>query len=113
MSDIDERIEKAANDLQTLLSQMEDVKQELVKEAVVSVSAWYISTAEREVESQSNITAKRSGDQLCRMKAAVKSLQEKTPSIVSACLNRDDLWWHMNRGSQTYGSSRKCVLVEK
>jgi hypothetical protein len=84
------------NEFSPLLSSMEELKKEFIKETMVFASEWYKKTAKEYVTKYPEVTLNMSQERIAKMKANVYELVGNTEKIVKGELDNPALWWHQN-----------------
>jgi hypothetical protein len=99
--EIDEIIQKKEAVLSPLLSSMENLKNEFIKETVTFAVDWYGKTAKKYVSKYPEITLSLSEEKIASMKIKVSGLVRETEKTVKAELGDSKLWWHQQPDFQT------------
>jgi len=95
--DFQEEINQAEAQIQSVLTQMEQLKQEFIAAAVEFFRPWHWERTEAIAKTAPEQTKKLGVEKLKELKAEVRELQDATESTVANILNDNDLWWHIKR----------------
>ena len=93
--DFDKLIKQKQEELEPFKSQMEELRQEFIRDSVNFVSEWYKKTAESHVERDADRTIKLGKEEIWQMKIEVLKLAEGAEAIVNDSLLDQKLWWHL------------------
>lgn len=97
--DFDELITQKQEELNSLKSQMEEVRQQFIQDSARFIREWYEQTARYYVKSKgAEITIRLGKDKLKQMKAKVLELMENAEAIANKVLSDPKLWWHLVEG---------------
>src|SRR5689334_18971347 len=100
--DFESEIQAAEAVLQVTVDQLEQIAQEFITATAEFFRSWYWEEAQDQVKRKPDLTKKLGVEQLSKMKAEVKALQDDAPNIASEFLNEDSPWWHRTRKEHMY-----------
>lgn len=95
--DFDSEIQIKSGQLEAIFTQMEEIRQEFVEEAIAFICDWYANEIERTIKEKHGITNRMSISYLSKIKASTKSLQEESSRANSALLGDPKAWWHLDK----------------
>jgi len=99
--EIDKLIQKKESVLSLLLSSMEELKNEFMKETIIFAADWYSKTAKKYAIKFPEITLSLSEEKIAIMKTKVSNLVRETEKTVKTELEDPKLWWHQQPDFQT------------
>jgi hypothetical protein len=91
--------------LDELKQRMEIERQRFLEAASAFFRDWYWTKTEELVKQFPEITKALGRERLGKLKADLRTLQERTPDIVSEHLGHARLWWNLHPARQSYALS--------
>src|SRR5690348_6113323 len=85
-----------------LKSEMENIRQEYIKQSGVRLREWYKEISDKEMETRGKVTASLENDKLTQLKQEINDLIEHANQIATEFVGDAETWWHLNNESDLY-----------
>ena len=93
--DFDNLIKQKQAELDSLKPQMEEVRQQFIKDSTTFIKEWYEKTSQSYVETGADITLNLGKEKLSQMKTKTRKLIENAEATANEMLFDPELWWHL------------------
>ncbi|MEO8612967.1 MAG: hypothetical protein ABI690_34055 [Chloroflexota bacterium] len=80
----------------SLKSEMENIRQEFIKQSGVILRQWYKELSDKEIENEEAVTASLGTDQFNHLKQDINDLIEHADQVAMEFIGDETKWWHLN-----------------
>ena len=97
MNEFDEKIGKGQINLESILSEMNDLKESFILSATEFLKPFWEEKARTIVKGEPELLKELGNEKVFELRREVKKLGDNTADIVKSHLNAGKIWWHLDQ----------------